>query len=235
MIPTFQLGGVGRAGAVATPLVHDPDFASVSLLLNCLGANNGTSFPDLSSNGFTPTTQHANVKTVTSDQRFSDGSCASMPTNFPALQYAGHSQFLMTGDFTFEASYKLTSRNSLDFFRLGTEASGRCAFYTGASGDVRFNKFGVAEQIVNSGTGGSSVVPLNAWFDFSVVRSGTTITYRIGTTSIGTTTLSGTMGNGTGEIIIPGTTATALLMANIRVTKGVARSIAALSQNFPTS
>ena len=214
---------------------RDPSFSAVSLLVLGEGANSGTVITDRSINALTPTSA-TNTITTTSDSQFGTSSLSLDTTqSFNALKYTGHAGLLFTGDFTLEASFKLSVRNTQYLFWIAeTEAAGRCNISTGSAGDVRLNMYGGADVIINSGTGGSSVIPLNTWFDFSVVRSGTTITFRIGTTSIGSTTLSGTLGNGTGGLAFVGPVSTGTwLMANVRVTKGVARTISALSANFP--
>ena len=100
--------------------VTDPEFANVSLLLSMEGANNSTTFTDLSNNAFTVSV-FGDAKVVTTDGDFSSG----------ALDLDGSGDYLTTpadpafafgtGDFTIECYLKADIVSSNDgVFSFGT-------------------------------------------------------------------------------------------------------------------
>lgn len=100
----------------------DPYFSSVSLLLPCNGANNSTSFIDLSP---TPKTiiRYADTKIVT-DSSALGGSSAYFDGVGDSLEIGTSNDFVFSGDFTVEMRLKI-----LDF--NGYNGGNRCPFSFG--------------------------------------------------------------------------------------------------------
>jgi hypothetical protein len=108
MIPTFQLGQVGRSGQLAYPNpVSDPHFASVKLLLHADGANGSTTFTDSSSAART-VTANGNAQLSTANARF--GASSGLLDGNDSVSTASHADFNFgTGDFTLEGSYRFAA------------------------------------------------------------------------------------------------------------------------------
>jgi hypothetical protein len=104
-----------------------------------------------------------------------------------------------SGNFTFECWAYITAYGSTSaFFTVGSEASGRLYFaLTGSGGQPWVNVYGGADY----SWGTSTSVPLNAWTHIAWVRVGSTVTCYVNGISIGTNTISGTVGNGGGVTI----------------------------------
>lgn len=217
-----------RFGGGSDP--SDSDFASVSLLLHGEGANGGTTITDSSGNAFTPNSA-TSVTTISLDSVFGSSSLQLAGAS-SSIIYTGHAEFLMTADFTVDMQMKVPDRTNCTFFVLReSEAAGRTVIFTNASGQVQYNRFGQATQTFNAST---TIVPVDTWFYAQVKRSGSTITFSIDASSIGTATDSATLGNGTGGIGIGGHTwAGNQLIDEVRVTKSVARATAIQTAPWP--
>lgn len=99
------------------------------------------------------------------------------------------------GDFTFECwAYITTYGTNSAFFTIGSEATGRYYFALQSSGQPWSNVYGGA----NFTWGTSTSVSLNQWNHIAWVRVGTTVTCYVNGVSLGTQTISGTVGNSGG-------------------------------------
>jgi len=140
---------------------------------------------------------------------FNGSSYLSIPSN---------SAFAFTGNFTFESWVYVSAYGSTSaFFTIGSETTGRYYFtLTGSGGQLWSNQYGGA----NFTWGTSTSVPLNAWTHVAWVRVGTTVTGYVNGISVGTNTISGTVGN-TGGVTIGANPAGGYLwngyMSNIRL------------------
>jgi hypothetical protein len=129
----------------------------------------------------------------------------------------------LAGNFTVEgwfyASASISGGASLVNF--GTEAANRWSPFVNASYQLAYNVYGVGSTIF---TGAAAV--LNTWNHFAYVRSGSTITGYLNGTSVGTGTLSGTLGNGQIFVGVDGARTGSYwtgYLTDIRVTYGYAR------------
>lgn len=128
-----------------------------------------------------------------------------------------------SGDFTFECWAYISAYGSTSaFFTIGNEASGRYYFaLTSSGGQPWSNVYGGGDYT----WGTSSSVPLNAWAHVAWVRVGTTVTCYVNGVSVGTQTISGTVGN-SGGITIGASPAGSYLwtgyLSNVRFVNGTA-------------
>jgi hypothetical protein len=236
------VGGVLRVSAT------DPSFANVSLLLPLDGANNSTTFTDVSNNGFTVTRLGSSV--ISTAQSVFGGASLYLPNTSPStagtdgLQVADNAAFEFPGDFTLEARIRISEtptgdgwtiitnyENSSEGFSLQLDSSRRLTF--NLSGD------GIDVQSATS-------ISLNTWTYVAVRRSGSTVTLHQGTS--GSTTQVASVTNSTSitgsNLIIGGIFVSGFGWFNhykgyiddLRITKGVARDVSVVpTEAFPTS
>lgn len=135
----------------------------------------------------------------TSVQKFSPFSTITVPAYY-STSFNGSTDYLtlstsslsvITGDFTVECWIYATTNNR-NIYAMGAETSSRLLFFVDASNRLSYDVFGVGTT-----TFAGSTVTLNTWTHVAWVRSGTTVTAYINGTSVGTSTLSGSVGNGT--------------------------------------
>jgi len=212
----------------------DPDYASVSLLLHCDGTNGSTTFTDNSPSPRT-VTANGNAQVTTSTKRFGTGGLAldgsgdylSVPAN--ALFNFG------TGDFTIEWSVNFNATGSqymMDYASVNLS----CIQINPGSGNVWV--FSQGSFCINTG---STAFNTGTWYDMALVRSGGTWTiYRDATQYAQTTGESSRTFGGSSDNLYWGIAGNIGVPSNatfdeIRITKGVARTISALTAAYPDS
>ena len=190
-----------------------------SIQLGSTSTTNNTSFVDSS----------ANALTITATGTPTQGAFSPFGNNWS--NYFNGSSYLQTpaynatfsGDFTFECWAYISAYGSTSaFFTIGNEASGRYYFaLTSSGGQPWSNVYGGGDYT----WGTSSSVPLNAWAHVAWVRVGTTVTCYVNGVSVGTQTISGTVGN-SGGITIGASPAGSYLwtgyLSNVRFVNGTA-------------
>jgi hypothetical protein len=216
----FNGGTIGIANTVFTGTKSDdPNYSSVSLLLNGNGTNGSTTFTDSSSYGHTVTPNgNAQISTVQSKfggaSMYFDGS-----GDYLVLPDDQNSFSFGTSDFTLECwIYPTGSVIGNLFSQRGSGMSWRYE----NSQSVRF--------FYGNGLGGfstsNSSVPLNTWSHVALTRNGNTFTIWVNGQSSATNTITASM-----DYAIPriGTSITYPAEAfqgyidDFRITKGVAR------------
>ena len=219
----------------------DPYFNYVKLLLPCQGANNGTTFTDKSTSAKTVTVG-GNSKTVTS---------ITDPFGNPSgvLYLDGTGDYLQLADS--DDWYFGTNDWTIEFWghSLVNDAGILMGQYSGASQPTWQLSLGGGSAYIQVAAG--SGVPYNVcstyyktdtnqadWKFITVRCSYPILTVYVGTTLIGTTTLSGAMPNSSFSFIIGCSTGYVSgisgYLSNIRVTKGVARPVEVPIAPFPT-
>ena len=215
------------------PVLPDPYYANVSLLLNFNGSNNGTTFTDSSSSNLVITSASGSVVTSTVEKKF--GTAAGYFTGpYNYLTVASSSGFTFgTGNFTIEAwVYKTANEDFPQGIIMWRPNSWYFAFN---------NNYGVMAQVhVAEGYGLTAhgkpagfTFELNRWYHAAIVRNGNSLksyidgqeagstsmnTYGSNTNVVDTGTLAiGSYGSGASQYGFQG------YIDGIRITKGVAR------------
>jgi hypothetical protein len=167
----------------------DDYFKSTTLAIQA----NTTPFISDASNNNLVLTPSGNVK-VNEANPFQDGYYSTQFNTSGYLNTTADATF--TGDFTFECWAYLTAYSGTScFFTIGNESAGRYYFaLTGTGGQLWSNVYGGG----NFTWGTATSVPLNTWTHVAWVRSGTTVTGYVNGVSVGTQTISGTVGNANG-------------------------------------
>lgn len=219
MIPTTQLGGVGLINC--QPLITDPYWSSVVLLLRGEGAEGGTVFVDSSPAGRT-ISMTSGYKTTAADYKFGassiynavDGGWMST-TNTSATE--------LTGDFTIEAWMKWKSMVGVDRYIIGWAGLG--GIWWNADGDKKL-RMG-EDQYAPIEIVGTTTVGLDTWYHVALTRSGTTVTLWLDGASEGSYSSSSTfLANGTGLYIMAAKDSGGFskgYLDNLRITKGACR------------
>jgi hypothetical protein len=114
MIPTYQLGQMGRHSGVAAVAGPDPYFANVGALLHLDGANASTTFTDVK--GKTWTAPGAG-KLTTATKKFGTAALDATTATGGYIRTPAHSDFNFgTGDFTIEFWYAFTETFTAGIF-----------------------------------------------------------------------------------------------------------------------
>jgi len=211
----------------------DASYSSISLLLHGNGPNGSTVFTDNSPSPKTVTAV-GNAQISTAQSKFGEASIAFDGTDdYLTVPNTGAPGDLGAGNFTVECWTYLLSRINTTPCIIGnysTFAAGSFAIFAGnqsaSSGNTRY-------QLALNGTGFPSInagtIVYDAWAHIAVVRNGSTITFYVDGTSIGSTTNTANLSGTTGSLWI-GTTGDSLTTGEIngyiddlRITKGIAR------------
>lgn len=211
--------------------VVDPSFHYVSLLLDGEEAVGSTQAIDRSLHKLTPSAVPSGL-VVESETRLGRRTYKAT-SGFLSYSTPGDCQALYVGaqDFTLEASLWFTNYNiETNLFTLAmTEAAGRTNFFVRTNRTFGMNRYGANLQVFS----GSFLAPVQSWFDVAIVRRGTVIECwvdgvligTVGGDSLGAFSASTVISNGTGGMTLGGGAA-GWKFANVRVTRGKARTIA---------
>ena len=237
MIPTLQLGQVGRTGVAA-----DPFFSSVSLLLHGEGSDGGTTITDSSS--FAKTCTAVNEATTRTAQ-FKFGSASMLiatATNNSMISVPNDSTLdVASSDFTIEMWARFTTVPSvINILCLKATGTGVYPFrlIRSAFGNLQFQNFNSASSLVNDITG-TTILAANTWYFLQARRKlGDTFAIAVnGVQENFNNTSSHTLFSSSAVLSIGNfsSAATFPMIGNIdefRFTKGVARAFALPTHPF---
>ena len=233
LLNPYRFGGGGGGGS-------DPDFSSVSALLHMNGTNGGTSFPDVKGNAWTA----AGSATTSTGYAFFSGSSGrfvATASRISTPHFAGAD--LSTGDFTIEFLARLVTSSTFRVFvvkgpstifpsyLIQTSGTGRINFAMGNSAGSAF--------VVNL-TGTTALATATDYF-ISARRSGNMFSIAVNGSVEASTTYTGALRSSATDVLSvgaypAGTDGVDAYMAELRITKGVARStITAPTAPFPNS
>lgn len=204
----------------------DALFSQVVLLLRCDGANNSTTFTDLSSAG-RPITTNGNMKVSTARSKF--GGASAYAAADGALSMPSSADFTFgTGDFTWEAwVYFLTTTGNQNIFSLDNAWS----LYTG-SGTLYF--YAVSGNIL------TSVLTINEWHHIALSRVSGVVYLHVDGVQVATASYTANI-TGTNMVVGGGTATTSRINGHIdeaRITKGTGRYVGSAGHPltaFPTN
>ena len=214
-----------RAAAWPMPIVTDPNFASVSILLHFDGSNGSTTFTDSSNNAFSVTAV-GNAQISTAASKFGGASLA-LDGNGDYLNLPSSAAFAMgTGDFTVECwlytSYSAAAQMFVDTVQPGTSGGATSRLYIAVGTDQTIFVGPFPGFLQTTGK-----ITLSSWNHVAVVRSGSTRTVYINGVSAGSGTFTDNLSSAYltigrdaasgGTIIWNG------YIDDFRITKGVAR------------
>lgn len=237
LINPYAYGG-GLAQVPASP--SENYFKNVSLFVSGAGVSGSSTVSDYSLHKLVPSSE-AGVYIDGTDSRYGTTSVYVPAASGLFYQSAQIHQALYMGtyDFTIEVSARALAAlgaNNLFLASLGqSEAAGRVMFFVKPDGKIYWNRFSGADVAF-----GATVIDPTAWHDYAFIRSGTNVSAYVDGVLVGTITTdsvgafaSGTVfGNGTGGIAFMASQGLAGRLANVRVTRGLARPIAPMSTTF---
>jgi hypothetical protein len=213
----------------------DPYFSAVSLLLHMDGTNGSTTFVDSGPNAFA-ITRYGTASISTTQSKFSgtsgyiDGSGARLGLSSTAIDFG-------TGDFTAECWIYLNSNPSSAYGQI----MGKHVYGVSASWILQLNTARVLSFLWNDGANILSTATslnLGQWYHVAASRSGSTLRIYIDGSQVASTTISYTFSSST-EFTI-GSSSNDISAARInayiddvRLTKGVARTISVPTAAFP--
>lgn len=219
--PRFAFNGAAAGQHAAQ---RDPFFSSVSLLLRCDGANNSTTFRDLSPIAHT-VTANGNAKVSTAQSMFGGASCLLDGTG-DYLSIPNHASLQFSGDFTVEMYFRAVGFvDNQKLFSTGNGGTaGNLAIQAMATGKIRV--FNGVTQILETSTTYSTAT----WYLFGLTRSGTTVTAYTNRSSAGSGTSSQNFNATTSKFVGHDSAGADWngYIDLIRVTKGVARTTATM-------
>jgi hypothetical protein len=167
-----------QKGGSAPPLVGDPDYDKVMLLLHGDGANNGTVFTDNSPSAKSPSAVVGNVKTVTAQSVFG-GSSIYFDGTGDRLEYAATKDWgVGSDDFTVEFHWRPDTANDNTLFVVNNDpypsgqdfAFGIRHLGVTNAGKIQFYAYNGVNQIanINSTTGWTA----STWKAIRIVHAG---------------------------------------------------------------
>jgi len=224
----FNGGTIGIANTVFTgSKSNDPNYSSVSLLLNGNGTNGSTTFTDSSSYGHT-VTANGNAQISTTQSKFG-GASMYFDGSGDYLTLTNDASFVFgTGDFTVEMWVYHTSQDSLKIYYDGRPPSTNGAYV--ALYKTSQNKLALYVNTANRIVGTTSILQ-NAWYHIAVCRQGSSTKLFLNGIQEGSTFTDTTNYlNGTSRPIIGADgfnpSASSQMQGyidDLRITKGVAR------------
>jgi hypothetical protein len=227
----FNGGRIGKTNTVFTGTVSDdPNYSSVSLLLNGNGTNGSTTFTDSSSYGHT-VTPVGNAQISTTQSKFG-GASIYLDGSGDYLSVPSNASFdFGSGNFTVEFWIyfnSVTGFRSLFNKRSNTSVTNWIWLGTNNSSLVTYiSSNGSSWDIANLFNFGNTALSTGQWYHIALVRNGTEIAaYVNGTKSANTITTSSSINFGSYNFNIGGDTDNFYSYAyidDLRITKGVAR------------
>jgi hypothetical protein len=205
------------------------------------GVNGSTTFTDSSSNSLT-LSRFGDAAISTAQSRFGGASGAFDGIGDYLTVPASSSGFdFGAGDFTIEVAIRTTTivgnRYILDLFSASTTTSTWRLLHR--NDVVRFDYYDTAGTLFQISS--SASISANTWADVAVVRYGNTITIYCNGSQIGSSSISGAIrASATGAVLCIGSEDPFSLfftgnIDEVRITKGVARTIASNTAAFPDS
>jgi hypothetical protein len=212
----------------------DPYWDNTSILLHMDGSNGSTTFTDSSTNAVA-VTANGNAQISTAESKFGGASCFLNGTS-DSLTFTDPA--LGTGDFTIEMWLK--SSGNVQFAQIiGNEVSGGTSGYTfvinnNSSTGGQLALYRAGALVVSSSTGDWTD---NSWHHIALVRSVNSFTIYTDGSANGTGTNTGSM-NGTATAYVGRNNSFAPrnlvgYIDDLRITKGVARTITVPTAAFP--
>jgi hypothetical protein len=214
----------------------------VSILLHCDGSNDSTVFADSSSNAITLTAA-GNAKISTAQSRYGGASASFSGTNgdrVTASTASGGFNF-ESGNFTIQASARFssvsTNQSIINVWSADSTGAWRLLI-TGGALYFEWKDSSGTSQTITSGP----VLSVNTWYDFTVARSGNTISlYNGPSVPIASGNISGNIRSSSDVLAIGGQNdgaGTYVWVTNgnleeIRVTKGAALTVTPNTAPFP--
>lgn len=189
MIPTLQLGQIGRSTAF-------PVATNTKSLLHFNGTDGSTTFTDASGKSWTP---NGNAQIDTDQSKFG-GASGLFDGVGDYITTPDHSDFSILGDFTVEAWIRRTSIGRDAIVDKYNTASAGFLFDVGPSDDLRLI-LGTGSFIVCS-SGATTVPTGGAFVHVAGVKDGSTLRVFIGGNQAGTLAVTGTVANYSGLLHI---------------------------------
>lgn len=209
--------------------IKDADWDSVSLLLHMDGANNSTTFTDVSKNSLS-VTRSGNAIVSTGDSVFGGASAYFDGSGDYLIVQSSSLYSFGSGNFTIEGFFKrpsTTGRQDISGTYLNiTTGWGVCTSVNNA-GDIGFY---VGNTLIAASS--ASSWSANQWVHFLVSRSGTTLKIFLNGNQVASVTNSTNITDGNSLVLgAAGSLAVPLLgyIDEFRITKGVARKTSSFS------
>ncbi len=228
-MPIFNGGRIGSNNVPFTGTKSDdPNYSSVSLLLNGNGTNGSTTFTDSSSYGHT-VTPAGNAQISTTQSKFG-GASMYFDGSGDYLSIPSSNSFNFgSGDFTVE--FWIYFNNLSGFKNIINKRSNTSSFQW-----IWFSTFDNSLVVYITSNGSSwdiasnlnfGIVTTGQWYHIALVRNGTEIAcYVNGTKSANTATTSSSINFGSENLLVGGDVSlyqTNGYIDDLRITKGVAR------------
>lgn len=220
MLNAPLLGGAYRA--------RDPYFSSVVLLVHGNGTNGDTSFPDSSSYARTATA-FGNAQTSTAQSKFG-GSSMLFDGVGDYVSYPDSNDFSFSAAFTIEAFYRYTSASTNNVI-VGKHdnATQREFLLISETNTLKWYEYSGSSFL--GGLSSSTTTTTNNWYHAAICFDGTTLRLFLDGNIVATNVGLFGMTNSTTPLTIGGTSAQSFTgnVAEVRITKGVARYTAAFT------
>lgn len=217
-------------------IITDPNFSSVVSLLPLNGSNGSTTITDIT--GLRTWAAAGAAAISTSQSRFG-GACLALPGGAGDRIDTGDSvDFFFPGDFTIELSLRTTSLATRQFVcgqaNIGaTDLRSLLEITTG--GAIKF-----WYDLTNTMTSATSTIATNTWYDVQIIRSGSAFTLGLNGSSVASLSYAGIATDfnsafAIGRAGVFNSLYFSGFVDEFRVTRGVARTLAAKTAAFPTS